>query len=98
GSTELADVQLLDVFLHRLVRRAVVVDLAGGDLAQRRDRGLVLRRDERGGALHQRAGALGGQDDQGETVVFALEAVFTGDAGHGVSELLVVRTGASSLR
>ncbi len=47
GSTELATVQLLDVLLNGFVRRTVVVDLARGDLAQRRDGGLVLRRDER---------------------------------------------------
>src|SRR5207247_9729896 len=45
-------------------------------------RGLVLRVDERRGALDQLTAAVRCEDDEGEAVLFALEAIFDGDAGH----------------
>jgi hypothetical protein len=61
----------------------VEVDFARGDLAQSHDRGLVLATDEGRVALHDLAGALGCEDNEGEAVFLALEAIFDGNAGHG---------------
>src|SRR5690554_3983170 len=61
------------------------MDLAGGDLAERGDRGLVLRVDQRRSALHELPRAPRGQDDQRETVLLTLQAIFDGDARHECS-------------
>src|SRR5271166_4259913 len=82
---ELVPVPLRDVLDDGAVARAVEVNLAGSDLAQGGHGELVARLDERDRALHELARAVRGQDNQGKTVVFALEAIFDGDAGHGQS-------------
>ena len=46
---------------------------------------LFFECDERASALHELRGTLRGENDQRETVVLTLEAVFDGDAGHGCS-------------
>src|SRR5690606_20464526 len=72
----------LDVVDHGLV------DLAGGDFTQRQHGGLVVVFavvQRRVHALGQLAGALGRHQDQLEAVVHDGQAVFNGDAGHGVS-------------
>ena len=54
------------------------------ELAERGDGSLVLRMDERRGALHELARAAGRKDDERETVLFTLKTVFDGDARHGM--------------
>jgi regulator of sirC expression with transglutaminase-like and TPR domain len=61
----------------------VEVDFAGSDFAEGHDRGLVLAGHEGRVALHDLAGALGSEDNEGEAVFLALEAIFDGNAGHG---------------
>src|SRR5512138_338690 len=66
--------------------RAVEADLAGGDLAEREDRRLVLRvRLQRARAGHELARPLRREQHEGEAVVDQREAVFDGDASHGFS-------------
>src|SRR5215475_5676087 len=61
----------------------VVLDLAGGDLPQRQDRGLVFRGlNDRSGARHQLPGALGAQEHQSEAVVDQGQAIFDSYTGH----------------
>src|SRR5690606_590730 len=57
-------------------------DLAGGDLAQRGHRRLVLRFDLRRVPLREHARAVGGRQRELETIGDLLQAVFDGDAGH----------------
>ena len=54
-----------------------------GEGAQGGDGGLVVALDHGAGAAGDLAGALGGEDDEGETVADLFEAVFDGDAGQG---------------
>ena len=62
------------------------VDAAVGDFAQRQHgRLVVLGVDRRLDAVFQLARAAGGHQDQFETVVDHLQAVFDGDAGHAGS-------------
>jgi hypothetical protein len=79
---ELERVLLAHPLVHHLVRAAVEVDLPRRDLAETRDRGLVLGLHQRLRPAHELAGAGGGEHDEGEAVLFALQAVFDGDAGH----------------
>src|SRR5512141_1723080 len=59
--------------------------LAGGDLAQGDDRGLVpIGLDQRRGAGRDLAGAIGGGERELETVGDLVEAVVARDSGHGV--------------
>src|SRR5690606_806977 len=58
-------------------------DQSGGDLAQRRNRGLVFRVELRRVPLCEHARAIGGRKRQLEAVRDSLQAVFDGDASHG---------------
>jgi hypothetical protein len=59
-------------------------DLACGDFPQGGHGGLVLAFDSGGVALAEHAGAVGGGQNQLEAVRDFFEAVFDGNAGHGV--------------
>ena len=66
----------------------LLVDLAGGDLAQRHHGRLVLVLGVVEGRLdagRQLAGALGGHQDQLEAVLDDVQAIFDGDACHAES-------------
>src|SRR4029453_12428602 len=71
------------VRLDRHLFQHVDADLAGGDLAQRGDAGLVLGLDLGRVALAQHARAIGRGEHELEAVRDLDEAVFAGDAGHG---------------
>lgn len=58
------------------------VHAPGRDLAEARDGRLVLGLHEGVGALHELTGAVRGEDNEGEAVLFALEAIFYGYTGH----------------
>ena len=59
--------------------------VAGRDFTQRHDRGLVvLPGHERVDAVYQLAGTTTGQQDQIETVVNIVEAVFNSDSCHRI--------------
>src|SRR4030095_10758586 len=60
-------------------------DLALGDRAHGGDGGLVPSLDLGRVALGQHASAVGGGQDELETVGYLLQAVFNGNAGHGFS-------------
>lgn len=72
----------LDPLLYDVVARPVEMHLAGSNLAKSRDRRLVLRMNEGGGALHELTRSDRRQDDEGESVLFTLEAIFDGYTGH----------------
>ena len=59
------------------------MNLTLGDLAQRRDRGLVGAHDERATTVGQLTRALSGENNQREAVVYLLETIFDGDASQG---------------
>jgi hypothetical protein len=64
------------------VARPIEVDFAGGDLPKAQHGGFVPRTHERVRALHDLTRPLGREHDERETVLFTLEAIFDGDAGH----------------
>src|SRR5260221_12009736 len=57
--------------------------LPRGDLAQSDDGRLVVCANERRNSLHELPGSQGSEYDEGEPVLFVIEAVFDGNAGHG---------------
>src|SRR6266849_3119597 len=68
---------------ERLANVAVEGNLAGGDLAQRKNGRLVLRGvDDRSCARHQLTGPLRREEHEGKPVVHQREAIFDSDAGH----------------
>src|SRR5204863_3294543 len=71
--------RVVDVFLE--------IDMAGADLAQRRDGRLVGAGDEGPRARGQLASPLGRQDAEREVVVEALETIFDCDSCHGSADL-----------
>ncbi|MBG6071023.1 hypothetical protein IWX87_000767 [Polaromonas sp. CG_9.7] len=58
--------------------------LASGDFPQGRDTGFVFAFDPGSMALTEHASAVGGSQNQLEAVRDFFEAVFDGNAGHGV--------------
>src|SRR5690242_17790637 len=80
GLLEPAVARLVKIVLHRLLDRLLEAHLALGDLAQRRDRRLVVALDERLGALGQLARALRGEDDQRKAVADSFQTIFDGYA------------------
>src|SRR5216683_4778759 len=68
---------------ERLANIAVETNLAGGDLAQRKNGRLVLGGiDDRSRTRHQLPGPLRCEEYEGKPVVHQREAIFDGNAGH----------------
>src|SRR4029079_12320841 len=61
----------------------IEMNLTLGDLAQRRDRGLVAARDERATTVGQSTRAHRGDNDQRQAAGFLFETIFDGDASQG---------------
>ena len=79
--------KLLPYVSDGLADVAIELHPAGGHLAERQHRRLVLRRlDEGPGARHQLTGPLRGEQHQGEAVVDEGKAVFDCDAGHALEK------------